>query len=327
VERLREPLDLKHWWVKYPERYNPEGKAPANIWYAQIPVQGSWANTAIQHACPLPPDLVERMVLLSTDPGDVVFDPFAGSGVVVAEAERLARRGVGVELVKQYVQAFKTTVRPEIMTRRGEDVLVRRLEESAWLKETILKLRAVKYGKVLVGAARKKNAGLPVPQAVFVLQRTFKGRDVLPHHLVLADVTFVLDGSDKMRSSYLSAVQAAAKRQPASKFGVFGEIRLVGADSLPTLMRGRRLFLYREGRTHQTSGKTNARQLRKVMGESWVRVPPIVSNVRVSEEPRELAADSSAAMLRRDDSSSGINAAHVVVHEPEALSVDELRFG
>ncbi len=98
VERLREPLALKRWWVRYPERYNPEGKAPSNVWRAAIPVQGSWANTAIQHACPLPPDLVERMLLLSTDLGDVVLDPFAGSGVVVAEAERLRRRGVGVEL-------------------------------------------------------------------------------------------------------------------------------------------------------------------------------------------------------------------------------------
>jgi DNA modification methylase len=327
VERLREPLDLKRWWVKYPERYNPEGKTPANIWYAPIPVQGSWANTAIQHACPLPPDLVERMVLLSTDAGDVVFDPFAGSGVVVAEAERLARRGVGVELVEQYVKAFKTTVRPEIMTRRGDDVLIRRLEESARLKETILKLRVVKYGKVLAAAVRKKNPELPVPQAVFVLQRTLKRQVAQPHRLALADVIFVLDGSDTIRSSYLAAAGAAAKRQPASKFGVFGEIRVVGTDSLPALTRGRRLFLYREGRTHKTSGMTNVRQLRKVVGESWVRAPLIVSNVEVSEDPRDPVTDSSAAKLGRDDGSRVVDAAHVVVHELETLPVDEFRFG
>jgi DNA methylase. len=33
---------LKKWWVKYPERYNPKGKALDEIWEFPIPVQGSW---------------------------------------------------------------------------------------------------------------------------------------------------------------------------------------------------------------------------------------------------------------------------------------------
>ena len=66
--------------------YNPHGPVPTNVWDIPIPVQGSWKTPAIAHACPLPPDLIERLVFISTDPGDVVFDPFAGTGVVVAEA-------------------------------------------------------------------------------------------------------------------------------------------------------------------------------------------------------------------------------------------------
>ncbi len=138
VERLREPSDLEQWWVRYPERYNPQGKAPTNVWPVPIPVQGSWANTTIQHACPLPADLIERMLLISTDPGDVALDPFAGSGVVVAEAQRLKRRGLGVELIDEHIQAFHQTVLPEITQRRGTDLLQDLHARSDQLRRTIL---------------------------------------------------------------------------------------------------------------------------------------------------------------------------------------------
>lgn len=40
-DRLREIEELKHWWVKYPERYNPKGKSLEEIWTFDIPTQYS----------------------------------------------------------------------------------------------------------------------------------------------------------------------------------------------------------------------------------------------------------------------------------------------
>lgn len=90
IDRLKE-IELKEWWVKYPERYNPKGKVPANIWTLPIPVQGSWSTNGLRHACPFPISLVERVLLLTTDPkpDHIVFDPFAGSGIVLALAEQI----------------------------------------------------------------------------------------------------------------------------------------------------------------------------------------------------------------------------------------------
>ena len=51
---------LKKWWVKYPERYNPKGKALDEIWEFPIPVQGSWGNKYIRHFCPLPKAMVAK---------------------------------------------------------------------------------------------------------------------------------------------------------------------------------------------------------------------------------------------------------------------------
>jgi DNA modification methylase len=42
LDRPREHDDLREWWVRFPERYNPQGKAPANVWDLPIPRQGSW---------------------------------------------------------------------------------------------------------------------------------------------------------------------------------------------------------------------------------------------------------------------------------------------
>jgi site-specific DNA-methyltransferase (adenine-specific) len=44
-----------------------------------------------------PESLLERLILALTDPGDVVLDPYAGSGTTLATASRLGRRSVGVD--------------------------------------------------------------------------------------------------------------------------------------------------------------------------------------------------------------------------------------
>ena len=60
--RIYDTSQLKRWWVKYPERYNPKGKALDEIWEFPIPVQGSWGNEYIRHFCPLPKEMVATMI-------------------------------------------------------------------------------------------------------------------------------------------------------------------------------------------------------------------------------------------------------------------------
>lgn len=50
------------------------------------------------HLAPFPDELARRCILASTLPGDLVLDPFSGSGTTVRVAESLGRRGVGIEL-------------------------------------------------------------------------------------------------------------------------------------------------------------------------------------------------------------------------------------
>lgn len=55
------------------------------------------------HGAQFPTALPGRCIALSTDPGDVVFDPFVGSGTSVVAALALGRRAIGVDTSKEYI--------------------------------------------------------------------------------------------------------------------------------------------------------------------------------------------------------------------------------
>jgi len=55
-----------------------------------------------EHPCQLPIHLLERIVLMSTNAGDVVLDPFLGTGTSAIAAKTLGRRYVGIELDPEY---------------------------------------------------------------------------------------------------------------------------------------------------------------------------------------------------------------------------------
>jgi len=90
IDRIKEVHSIKGWWASHPERYSPRGVTPSNIWRFPVPKQGSWSPDVFEHHCPLPPSLVARIVELSTDPKDVVCDPFVrrvtGAGVPIEGA-------------------------------------------------------------------------------------------------------------------------------------------------------------------------------------------------------------------------------------------------
>lgn len=56
------------------------------------------------HPCQLPIPLLERLILMTTDVGDVVLDPFMGTGTTAIAAKTLQRHYVGIELDPMYEQ-------------------------------------------------------------------------------------------------------------------------------------------------------------------------------------------------------------------------------
>lgn len=105
VDRIRQVTDYKKWWLTYPERYNLNGSPPANIWQYTTPIRG-WGNARQNHFCPFPFPLIERILTLCSDEGDIVLDPFAGSGSVLAIAEAMNRDAIGIDINEEYRDKF-----------------------------------------------------------------------------------------------------------------------------------------------------------------------------------------------------------------------------
>lgn len=85
-------------------------KDKPQVYKQQVPAayrSDVWAITPERqtgHPAPFPEQLVENCVLLTTQPGDIVYDPFAGSGTTVAVAERLGRNSTGTEIDPAYIK-------------------------------------------------------------------------------------------------------------------------------------------------------------------------------------------------------------------------------
>lgn len=110
IDEVREINDLKKWWKTYPERYNPNGKAPSNLWSFTTAIRG-WGNSKQEHLCPLPFPLLEKILTISSQKGDTLFDPFAGSGSLLALAEAMGRQAIGIDINKEYKDLFEEQVK------------------------------------------------------------------------------------------------------------------------------------------------------------------------------------------------------------------------
>ncbi len=56
------------------------------------------------HPCQLPEKLMERLIMLTTNEGDIVFDPFCGAGTTAVAAHKLKRKFVVIDLDEKYVR-------------------------------------------------------------------------------------------------------------------------------------------------------------------------------------------------------------------------------
>lgn len=88
-------------------RANPEGRLPDDVWDEFPRVCGTFKERAGFHGCQMPESLLMRIVQASSNPGDLVLDPFLGSGTTAAAAKRLGRRYVGIDVSEEYAKHAK----------------------------------------------------------------------------------------------------------------------------------------------------------------------------------------------------------------------------
>lgn len=88
---------------------NPLGKNPGDVWIFPN-VKNNHVEKTV-HPCQFPVELVERLVLSLTEPGDSVFDPYMGVGSAVVAALKHGRDGYGCDTESEYVKIARQRVK------------------------------------------------------------------------------------------------------------------------------------------------------------------------------------------------------------------------
>jgi DNA modification methylase len=88
-------------WVLRPQDLQEGFHADDDTWYFPR-VCGTFKERAGWHGCQMPEQLLGRIIKVSSNPGDLVLDPFAGSGTTLVVARKLGRKWIGFELSENY---------------------------------------------------------------------------------------------------------------------------------------------------------------------------------------------------------------------------------
>lgn len=86
------------------------------------------------HVCPLPFDIVERLIRLYSNEGDIILDPFSGLGTTAYCAVKLRRYGVGIELNPDYFAAsagYLKAIEREVLSPSLLDLMEKETAEIA----------------------------------------------------------------------------------------------------------------------------------------------------------------------------------------------------
>ena len=144
------------------------------------------------HATQKPESLLYRVLLASTNPGDVVVDPFSGSGTTAAVAKRLGRHFIGIERESKYI-----------------DVANDRLKTVTPMSPRDLQVVQSKRAQPRIPFGRVIERGLLDPgQVLFDARRRFHAR-------VRADGSLVTDGGTGAVEGSIHKVGAAVQGAPA----------------------------------------------------------------------------------------------------------------
>src|SRR5262245_31183030 len=93
-------------WFLRPQDIDGGFEPKDDVWYFPR-VCGTFKERAGFHGCQMPEQLLGRIIRVSSNPGDTILEPFAGSGSTLVVAKKLNRRFIGFELSKNYARRIQ----------------------------------------------------------------------------------------------------------------------------------------------------------------------------------------------------------------------------
>jgi len=97
-----------------------EGNSLSNVWTDIPPVQPN-AKERTGYPTQKPLALLERIIQMSSNPGDMILDPFSGCGTAVTAAHKLGRRWVGIDITHLAITVMKHQLEQQLGLKAGVD--------------------------------------------------------------------------------------------------------------------------------------------------------------------------------------------------------------
>ncbi len=93
--------------IRVPQKFyrsvnNMRGANPGNVW--EFSHMHYCNKNRKKHPTQKPEGLFERMVLASSNQGDIVLDPFVGSGTALRVCQQTGRKGIGIDINHEYIK-------------------------------------------------------------------------------------------------------------------------------------------------------------------------------------------------------------------------------
>jgi DNA modification methylase len=273
IDAVRQINGLAKWWVRYPERYHPHGRAPSNVWEIPIPTQGTWGDGNVVHMCPLPVQLPEQIIALAAPSKGLVLDPFAGAGTTLIAARNQGRKWLGVDTNS----AFRRMFERRLATEPKPD----RRHAKKPLAATNLKLRQLKYALQLfkrLGSTSRVSAR----QIPFVLVIAGdRRRSPQPFWIEDCRIVFAVRAPPSTARRLRLAAADICSRPPLSKYQIATVVEFVAEATVRRRYGSRRLHYYSGGRFWVAQGRETVAEI--LDRESPGGFPMLASDVSVRE--------------------------------------------
>ena len=88
------------------KRANPKGKLPDDVWKFSR-VCGTFKERIGKHPCQMPESVLERIIKVSSNEGNLILDPFAGTGTTAVVASKFRRNYITIEISEEYYKIAK----------------------------------------------------------------------------------------------------------------------------------------------------------------------------------------------------------------------------
>jgi len=87
-----------------------------NVDVLEYPKPQNWGREIVrQHPAEKPTKLIDRLILVSSEPNDSILDPFLGSGTTCYCAKKLNRKSIGIEIEEKYCEIAANRCRQMVM--------------------------------------------------------------------------------------------------------------------------------------------------------------------------------------------------------------------